>query len=143
MIPEEPKEFRELCEKVGLALIMGQKVQFALAYYYSVYHLVNSGWNSEQVKAKVDFHLSRPMGVVVSAIEKDAPLEASLYDELVQFKAKRNWLVHDFDEESTQYLTQGDKYQHYLKIMDDFINDAETLMVRLHVVGQSLVPVGI
>lgn len=143
MIPEEPKEFRELCEKVGLALIMGQKVQFSLAYYYSVYHLVNSGRSAEQVKAIINIHLSKPMGLVISAIEKDAPLEKSLYDDLVQFKKKRNWLVHDFDGESTQYLAQGKNYQHYLRIMDDFIEHAKTLMIRLHNVGQSLFPVGI
>ncbi len=74
MLPEELKHFKELCEKVGLALMMGQKVQFALAYYYSVYHIVNSGWNKEKAKDKIRYHLSKSMGIVVIAIENDAPL---------------------------------------------------------------------
>ena len=50
VIPEEPEKFKELCEKVGLALMLGQKVQFALAHYYSVFHMVNKRWDKEKAK---------------------------------------------------------------------------------------------
>jgi hypothetical protein len=76
---KEPEKFKELCEKVGLALMMGQKLQFSLAYYYSVYHMVKKKWNHEKAKSKIEFHLSKPMGVVVNDIEKDAPLEPLLF----------------------------------------------------------------
>jgi hypothetical protein len=67
--------------------MMGQKMQFALAHYYSVYHIVNSGWNKEKAKDKIRFHLSRPMGGVVHSKENDAPLGEELYEQVVQFKA--------------------------------------------------------
>ena len=140
---EEPKEFKELCEKVGLALMMGQKVQFALAHYYSVYHIVNSGWSSEQANEKIEFHLSKAMGFVVSSIEKDAPLDDVLFDKVKSFKKSRNWLAHDFDEESTPYLGKGERFQHYLHKMEEIIQEANNLMINLHKVGERLVPTGI
>ncbi len=80
---EEPSQFKELCENVGLALMMGQKVQFSLAYYYSLYHMVNSGWNKERAKDKIRFHLSKPMGVIVNSIDNDAPLGNEIYEHVI------------------------------------------------------------
>lgn len=143
MFPEEPDDFSELCQKVGLALMMGQKVQFALAHYYSVYHIVNSCWAKEKAKEKIDFHLSKAMGVVVDSIEKNAPLDADLFQEVKRFKESRNWLAHDFDEESTPYLAKGEKLQYYIQKMDDISLQASALMQRLHDVGEKLVPIDI
>ncbi len=140
MLPDEPVNFRELCEKVGLALVMGQKVQFALAHYFSVYHMVHSKW-SKQAKEKIDFHLLRPMGVVIASIEKAAPLSADLFSKVVLFRKLRNWLAHDFDEESTPFIYKGDKIVFYIAKMDDIINKGSDLMYKLHEVGESLVPV--
>ncbi|MEI8602971.1 hypothetical protein P4S54_10500 [Shewanella sp. PP-He15 brown] len=143
MLPEEPEQFKELCEKVGLALMMGQKVQFSLAYYYSVYHIVNSGWSKEQAKDCVNKHLSKAMGFIVSSIEKDAALDEQLFNEIKMFKKDRNWLTHDFDEESTPYLYKNERFEHYIQEMDRIIECASKLMHNLNQVGEKLVPVDI
>jgi len=143
MIPEEPIKFKELCEKVGLALMMGQKVQFALAHYYSVFHMVKSGWSKEKAKEKIILHLSKPMGVVVNSIEKDAPLDQGLFQRIIEFKTQRNWLAHDFDEESTPFLSQNQKFDFYIKKMEQIAIQASNLMVDLNEIGDQLVPFGI
>jgi len=143
MIPEEPIQFKELCEKVGLALMMGQKVQFALAYYYFVFHIVKSGWSKEKAKEKLEFHLSKPMGFVVNSIEKDAPLDNGLFQRVVEFKAQRNWLAHDFDQESTPFLSQNQKFDFYIVKMEQIANQATHLMIDLNELGEKLVPLGI
>jgi hypothetical protein len=141
MIKEEPERFKELCEKVGLALMMGQKLQFALAHYYSVYHIVHSKWNKQTAKDKIAYHLSKAMGVVVVSIEKDAPLQPDLFEEIIEFKKQRNWLAHDFDEESTPFLTQGQKFEFYIEKMEAITIKANELMVKLDKVGETLIPV--
>jgi len=138
---EEPKRFKELCEKIGLALMMGQKVQMALAHYFSVYKIVNDGWNKERAKSKTDYHLSKPMGVVIGSIEKEAPLEQELMEKVADFKRLRNWLVHDFDEESTPFISKGKKIDDYISKMEEIIEKASTLMWQLHEVGEKMVPV--
>ena len=143
MIPEEPIQFKELCEKVGLALMMGQKVQFALAHYYSVFHIVNSGWSKEKAKEKLAFHLSKPMGVVVKSIKQDAPLCDGLFRRVIEFKTKRNWLAHDFDEESTPFLSQSQKFDYYIEKMEQIAIQATDVMIELNVIGEKLVPLGI
>jgi hypothetical protein len=143
MIPEEPIQFKELCEKVGLALMMGQKVQFALAHYYSVFHIVNSGWSKEKAQERLTFHLSKPMGVVVNSIEKDAPLGNDLFQRVIEFKTQRNWLAHDFDQESTPFLSQNQKIDFYIEKMEQISNQATNLMINLNEIGGKLVPVGI
>ena len=143
MISEEPKRFKELCEEVGLALMMGQKVQFALAHYYSVYHIVNNGWNKEKAKDKIRFHLSKPMGVIVNSIEKDAPLSDELRKIIIEFKDQRNWLAHDFDEESTPFLSQDQKFGYYIEKMENIVRHANRVMIELNEIGEKLKPVSI
>ena len=143
MIHEEPIKFKELCEKVGLALMMGQKVQLALAYYYSVFHMVNSEWSKEKAKEKIIFHLSKPMGVVVNSIEKDAPLDQGLFQRVIEFKAQRNWLAHDFDEESTPFLSRNQKFDFYIEKKEQIATQARNLMIDLNEIGEQLVPLGI
>lgn len=141
--PPEPEKFRELCERVGLALMMGQKVQYALAYYFSVYHMVNSGWSKKEAMKKVDYHLSKPMGVVVKAIEKSAPLESVLFSQVLEFKERRNWVAHDFDDESTQYIAKGERLDHYIAEMTGIVSLSLKLIKVLNEVGEELVPTGI
>ncbi len=141
MIQDEPEQFRELCEKVGLALIIGQKLQFTLAYYYSVFHMVNSKWSKEESKEKIDFHLSKPMGIVVNSLEKEALLEGKLLTKIKEFKTRRNWLAHDFDEESMPFISQGLKFDHYITIMDNIVSDAHEIMKILGDIGEELIPV--
>ena len=141
MHQDEPERFKELCEKVGLALMMGQKLQFALAHYYSVYHIVNSRWDKEKAKKKIDFHLSKPMGIIVNSIEQDAPLKPNLFEEIIKFKELRNWLAHDFDEESTSFLSQGQNFEYYIEKMEKITIRASEIMLKLNEVGEALVPV--
>jgi hypothetical protein len=143
MVLEKPIRFKELCEKVGFALMMGQKVQFALAYYYAVYHMVNSGWSKERANGTTAFHLSRPMGVVVNSIEKDAHLGVGLSQRVIEFKTQRNWLAHDFDQESTPFLSQNQKFDFYIERMEQIANQASSLMLYLNEIGKKLGPVGI
>lgn len=142
-IENEPKGFSELCEKIGLALLMGQKVQFSLAHFYATYQLVNSSWTEDRAKQKIQYHLSKPMGVVVADIEKDINLKPEFFDQIVKFKKERNWLAHDFDEESTPYISEGKRIDHYTNKMDEIVKHAMNVMLLLHVIGEDLIPVGI
>ncbi|MGR8931418.1 MAG: hypothetical protein ACU836_12320 [Gammaproteobacteria bacterium] len=141
MIVEEPIQFKELCEKVGIAFMMGQKVQFALAHYYSVFHMVNSGWSTEKAKEKIKFYLSKPMGVLVDSIEKDGQLDRSLIDQVIEFMEQRNWLAYNFDEESILFLSQNHKLDFYIGKMEKIVFQAENLMVDLDEIGEQLVPI--
>lgn len=137
-IPPEPEGFRELCERIGLALMLGQKVQYALAGYYGTYMRVRNGWTVDQAKAKLDHHLSTPMGTVVADIERDAPLPDGLWAQVKQFKSCRNWLVHDFDEEATPYLARGERIDHYREEMESIAQFAQAIMYSLDDVGRAL-----
>ena len=123
--------------------MMGQKLQFSLSYYYAVFHIVNSTWSKEKAKDKIQFYLSKPMGVVVNSIEKDAPLDAIFFEEIKKLKKQRDWLVHDFDEESTPFLTQGQKIEHYVAVMENISITANNIMQKLKEVGEKLIPIPI
>jgi hypothetical protein len=137
-IGRPPERFSELCEKIGVALMVGQKVQFALAHYFALYQIVNSQWSTTKAKESIEYHLSRPMGVVVSDIEKSAPLEESISLKVKSFKAMRNWLAHDFDQEATPHLSQGNLLPEYIEKMEAIINSSEELMFELDAVGEAL-----
>lgn len=132
------EQSKELCEKIGRAILMGQKVQFALAYYYVVFHIVNSQWSKDRAKKRIEYYLSSPMDVIMTSIEDDAPLEKELFQEIIRFKEKRNWLTHEFDEESTFSLIQGKGFELYLKIMDEIIGHANKIMKKLNEVEAKL-----
>lgn len=138
--PQEPDRFRELCEKIGLALLMGQKVQFALAHYYATYQIVKNGMSKEDARKSIETHLSKAMGNVVGSIEKDAPLEHDIFEKVKEFKRRRNWLAHDFDEEATPFLVQGERIPDYIATMEGICNEAYELMQQLDAVGNALVP---
>jgi hypothetical protein len=139
-IPDEPARFRELCEKFGLALLMGQKVQLALAHYYARYQFVKNGMSEEDARKSIEIHLSKAMGAVVGAIETDAPLEHGIFERVKAFKCRRNWLAHDFDEEATPYLAQGERIPDYISTMEAICTEAGELMQELNAVGNSLMP---
>jgi hypothetical protein len=137
----KPERFDELCERVGLALMLGQKVQFALAHYFAVYHSVHEKWNKTKIVESIDFHLSKPMGIVVAAIKKQAPLEDNLAEKVRAFKEHRNWLAHHFDQEATPFLTKGEKVPEYIDRMNEVCAKATEVMVLLGEVGEKLIPV--
>src|SRR4030042_2735797 len=114
MIRPKPERFEILCHDVGFALLLGQKVQFALTYYFCVHQAVRLGLTKSQMDEKVRLFLSKPMGVVVSEIKKQASLPDDLSNKVDKFKADRNWLVHDFDKESTPYISRGERIDDYI-----------------------------
>ncbi|MBW2078981.1 MAG: hypothetical protein JRI71_15820 [Deltaproteobacteria bacterium] len=138
MTSAKPERWEELCHDIGLALLLGQKVQFALAHYFGVHQGVRAGWNKSQIKEKIRFFLSKPMGVVVAEIKKSAPLPGALSTDVDTFKTDRNWLVHDFDEESTPYIFKGERIDHYISRMEQISRDAQRIMVELDKIGDDL-----
>jgi hypothetical protein len=136
--PPKPERFEILCHDVGLALLLGQKVQFALTHYFGVHQAIRSGWSKSQVEVKVKLFLSKPMGVIVSEIKKQAPLSNELSIKVDKFKADRNWLVHDFDEESTPYISRGEKIDEYINRMEQIVRDAQIIMLELDKIGDAL-----
>ena len=150
-IPEEPERFKELCEKTGLVLMLGQKVQFALSCYYSVFHKINRNLTDEKAKEKLKFHLSKPMGVVINSIKQDAPLGDELFNKVWSFKEERNWLVHDFDQEMNMLRlvnVANDEggtpdLSPWINKIEKIAEQASEIMVELHHVGEKLAPLGI
>lgn len=140
-IPPVSEHFEELCEKIGLALMLSQKVQFSLAYYYAVYHITKYNWSKVQAKESIKYHLSKPMGTVVRDTEKAAPFENTIAEKVRNFKSLRNWLAHDFDEEATPYLSQDQRFPEYIAKMDEIARKAYELMLDLQTVGEKMVPV--
>jgi hypothetical protein len=138
-IPPQPEGFNELCERVGLAIMLGQKVQYALAGYYATYSRVKHGTSVEEAKAEMQSHLSKTMGAVVSAIEKSAPLPEATWSKVKVFQKNRNWLVHDFDEEATPFLAQGEHFAEYTARMEAIAHSAVELMQLIDAEGRSLV----
>ena len=90
------------------------------------------------MNAKVGYFLSKPMGVIVSEIKKNAPLPDDLATIVDKFKADRNWLVHDFDEESTPYISRVEKIDDYISRIEQIAQDAEDIMVELDKIGDVL-----
>jgi len=138
MIPEKPERFEILCHDIGLSLLLGQKVQFALACYFGVCHAVRAGLNKSQLQQKIRHYLSKPMGVVVSDIKQKAPLPDDLSAKVDEFKTSRNWLVHDFDEEATPYIWRGQKIDDYIARMGQIANSAMEIMNELDEIGDEL-----
>jgi hypothetical protein len=139
-IPQQPEGFDELCRRVGLAMMLGQKVQFALAGYFATYSRVHHRASVEDAKALMERHLSKTMGVVVGAIEQSAPLPAEVWKKVKAFQNERNWLVHDFDEEATPFLSRGERIAQYSEKMEAIVFSAAELMQLLDEQGVKLVP---
>jgi hypothetical protein len=139
-IPPQPAGFEALCERVGLAMMLGQKVQYALAGYFATYSRVKHGVDIEAAKARMEKHLSKPMGGVVADIEAGAPLPVATWKKVKDFQGERNWLVHDFDEEATPFLSKGERIAEYSARMEAIAHAALELMTALDAEGNALVP---
>ncbi|MFC1824882.1 hypothetical protein ACFL9T_19410 [Thermodesulfobacteriota bacterium] len=138
IIPPKPERWEILCHNIGLALLLGQKLQFALAYYLGVHQAVRGGLNENQLDAKVSYFLSKPMGVVVSEIKQKAPLPDFLSKNVDEFKTARNWLVHNFDEEATPHISRGQKIDEYITRMEQITQEAISIMNELDKIGDEL-----
>ena len=137
----EPEQFQELCELIGIAVLMAQKAQFSLAHYYAAFHIVHSGWPKEQAAKSISEHLSKPMGAVVGAIEKDASPGDELMARIKALKTQRNWLVHTFDEEATPFLVKGERFPEYCERMAAIHDETLAVMRELDAIGEKLIPV--
>ncbi|GMV32130.1 MAG: hypothetical protein AMXMBFR59_42550 [Rhodanobacteraceae bacterium] len=138
--PPQPKGFSELCERVGLAMMLGQKVQYALAGYFATYSRVHRKVSVEDARAQMEKHLSRTMGHVIAAIQASAPLPDGVWEKVKAFQDERNWLVHHFDEEATPFLSRGERIPEYLTRMESIARSAVELMELLDAEGKNLVP---
>lgn len=134
----KPARWEELCYDIGLALLLAQKVQFALAHYFVVHKAVCAGWDKNVADDKIRFFLSKPMGVVISEIKKHTPLPDTLSAKVDRFKDDRNWLAHGFDEEATPYISRGDKIDHYISRMEHISTQALEIMHGLDAIGDDL-----
>lgn len=81
------------------------------------------------------------MGFIINSIKKDASLKPELFNQIIEFKKQRNWLAHDFDEESTPFLTQGKRFDYYIQKMEKITIHANEIMLKLDQVGEALIPV--
>lgn len=101
--------------------------------------MVNSKWSKEKAKKRVEYYLSSSMEVIMNSIEKDAPLDSKLFEEIARFKEKRNWLTQEFDQESALSLIQGKGFELYSKILDEIINNAKSIIERINKVDERLI----
>lgn len=134
----KPARWEELCHDIGLALLLAQKVQFALAHYLACHQCVRSGWNKTQAQVKIEYFLSKPMGVVWREVKRQAPLSEKLTSQIDAFKADRDWLVHTFDQESTQFISRGERIDQYIGRMESIAAQAMNVMLQLDSVGNDL-----
>jgi hypothetical protein len=138
---EHRDAFTELCQDLGLAILLGQKVQFALAHYYAISKGNLANWSLNQRRESVSHHLGKPLGHVIAAVKKDVPLEADLTNLTETFLKKRNWLVHSFDEEATEFLVKGEKFPEYTAEMRAISDLALMVMQHLDEVRKKLIPI--
>jgi hypothetical protein len=138
--PPQPEGFNELCERVGLAMMFGQKVQYALAGYFATYSRVHRNVSVEDAKGLMEKYLSKTVGYVVGAIETSAPLPEEGWKKVKAFHGERNWLVHDFDQEATPFLSRGERVPEYLARMEGIALSGLDVMQLLDEQGHRLVP---
>ena len=136
-----PPRFDELCFKIGLAIIQAQKVQFSLAYYYGVYQIKNAQWTKEQAQASIDLYLTKPMGAIITEIENKTSIDPVVLQRVKEFRNERNWLAHDFDQESSAHLRVGLKIPEYIDRMDSIVSEAVEVMQDLDHLGELLSPI--
>ena len=137
-IPSKPARWEELCHDIGLAVLLAQKVQFALAHYYACHQCVRAGWNKTQAQEKIDYFLSTPMGVVWREVKNQTPLPDSLTTQIEAFKTDRDWLVHNFDQESTRFISRGERIDEYISRMEAISAQAQDIMLKLDAIGDEL-----
>ena len=138
----DESKFDELCRLIGLAVLMGQKVQFALAHYHAYHKMVHSGLPKAEAKAAIVKSLSKTLGGVVTQIKSETPLPPEVGDQLDAFLKERNWLAHDFDNEATPVIAAGKDFTHFLEKMVKITQSAESLMVQLDQIGNALAAKG-
>jgi hypothetical protein len=145
----EPELFNELCRTIGLTLLLGQKLQNAYAQYYAIHSKFERTLDEVTINTKLEYHLNKPMGVVVSDIKNHAPFPNELSKKVDAFKVERNWLAHDFDQETRDDIIQNRnlnlvidrlKYtmQLALSIMDDVNRQGDIIMEKVGVSAEEI-----
>jgi len=137
-IPDVPDGFLNMCQQLGLAILLGQKTQFALAHYFAYFGIVNWGWGKSTVDKSIQKHLSRPMGAVIKDIEKRANLPEDLMVKIKTFRDERNWLVHDFDEESTPFIRESEKVEEFGQRIFEIMGHSIEIDIELGQIGKEL-----
>ena len=134
---DEPK-FNELCRLIGLATLMSQKIQFALAHYHAFHKMVYIGMTKERAQQAIADSLKKTLGCVIFEVKKETPLDEMLAKKLDAFLKERNWLAHSFDHEATPIIAAGKDFGHFSSRMAGITQAAHDLMVELDKVGNTL-----
>lgn len=128
-------EFDELCRVIGLAILMSQKLQFALAHYHAFHKMTNMSMSKADAKKLIEKLLSKPLGSVVSAVKKETPLNQSLTEKIEALLKERNWLAHDFDIEATPIIAAGVEFGNLTERMKAISRNTHVVMLELDEVG--------
>ena len=78
------------------------------------------------------------MGVVINDIQKKAPLDEELMAKIDSFRNERNWLVHDFDAESTPYIHEKEKVEAFGERIFEIMSQSNEINWDLDRVGQEM-----
>ena len=128
-------EFDELCRVIGLAILMSQKLQFALAHYHAFCKMTNMSMSKVDAEKLIEKLLSKTLGGVVSAVKSETPLGQSLTEKLDALLKERNWLAHDFDIEATPVIAAGGEFGHFTERMKEISRNTHAVMVELDEIG--------
>jgi len=135
-------EFDELCRVIGLAILMSQKLQFALAHYHAFHKMTNMSMSKVDAKKLIEELLSKTLGSVVSTVKRETPLNQSLTEKLEALLKERNWLAHDFDIEAMPIIAAGGEFGHFTERMKAISRNTYSVMVELDEVGITMFPSG-
>lgn len=141
-IPAEPEGFDDLCCNIGLAILIAQKVQLALAKYYAAFMATRHGWNNEQRNDSLSCHLKSTLGAVVKDISRKAHMRdllGELWWDVLTFKDDRNWIAHNFDEEATPFLAKGRRIPEYAERMHQIAESGHAIMRAMESIGDALI----
>ncbi|MBU0769346.1 MAG: hypothetical protein KJ687_09675 [Proteobacteria bacterium] len=133
-------EFDELCRVIGLAILMSQKLQYALAHYHALHKMTNMGMSKVDAEKLIAKLLSKTLGGVVAAVKSETPLGQNLTEKLDALLKERNWLAHDFDIEATSVIAAGGEFGHFTERMNGISRNAHAAIVELDEAGKTMAP---
>lgn len=146
-MPVEPERFKEICWKVGIALLMTQQAHVALCLYDVSYRVHNGKLKKEQAGEKLYSKLNNKnltMGVIKNNIKKDAPLSDELSERVDLLVDARNWLAHRFEQELSPLFhppLEGKEFDVSTLIckLENIAQQASEVVSELYVLGNELV----
>jgi uncharacterized protein YutE (UPF0331/DUF86 family) len=78
------------------------------------------------------------MGKVIRDIEERATLSEALMEKIKTFRDERNWLVHDFDEESTPFIHESEKVAEFGQRIFEIMSHSHEINMELGQVGEDM-----